>query len=219
MGICLKWHGDAGFLVNLTLWCLLTIIIKSFVDVFNSLGPSDAFICVSKLNIIGSDDGLSPTRRQAIIWTNAGILLIRPLRTNFSEIFIEVYTFSFKKMHSKMSSGKWRPFCLGLNVIRQYIQIIHSIHIGDELALLDYQIISRSKLHVNKCWAMCQLTKTEWSIHVSVNYATIGSDNGLSTVQWQAIIQTNVGLFVNSVTAVKLVQSNWLPLDPLTKAQ
>ena len=52
-----------------------------------------------------------------------------------------------------------------------------------------------------------------------MNYATIGSDNGLSTVQWQAIIQTNVGLFVNSVTAVKLVQSNWLPLVPLTKAQ
>ena len=120
MGICLKWHGDAGFLVNLTLWCLLTIIVKSFVDVLNSLGPSDAFICVSKLNIIGSDDGLSPIRRQAIIWTTAGILLIRPLRTNFSEIFIEVYTFSFKKMHSKMSSGKWRPFCLGLNVLRQY---------------------------------------------------------------------------------------------------
>ena len=151
----LPWHGDAGYLVNLTLWYLLTIIVKSFVAVFNSLGPSDALICVSKLNIFDSDNGLSPTRRQAIIWTHAGILLIRRLRTNFSEIFIEVYTFSFKKMHSKMSSGKWRPFCLGLNVLRQYIQIIHSIHIGDELALLDYQIISRSKLHVNKCWAMC----------------------------------------------------------------
>ena len=33
-------------------------------------------ICVSKLTIIGSDNGLSPDRRQAIIWTNAGILLI-----------------------------------------------------------------------------------------------------------------------------------------------
>ena len=75
MGICLKGHVDAGFLVNLTLWCLLTIIVKSFVDVFNSLGPSDAVICVSKLNIIGSDDGLSPIRRQAIIWTNAHWML------------------------------------------------------------------------------------------------------------------------------------------------
>ena len=35
---------------------------------------------------IGSDNGLAPDRRQAIIWTNAGILLIGPLGTNFSEI-------------------------------------------------------------------------------------------------------------------------------------
>ena len=43
-------------------------------------------ICVGKLTIIGSDYGLSPGRRQAIIWTNDGILLIGPLGTNFSEI-------------------------------------------------------------------------------------------------------------------------------------
>ena len=43
-------------------------------------------ICVVKLTIIGSDNGLSPGRRQAIIWTNAGILIIGPLETNFSEI-------------------------------------------------------------------------------------------------------------------------------------
>ena len=71
--------------------------------------------CVSKLTIICSDNGLSPGRRQAIIWPNAGILLIGPLGTNFSQILIEIYTFSFKKMHLKMSSWKWRPFCLGLN--------------------------------------------------------------------------------------------------------
>ena len=75
-------------------------------------------ICVSKLTIIGSDNGLSPGRRQAIIWTNGGILLIRPLGTNFSEILSEIHTFSFKKMHLKTSSAKWRPFCLGLNVLR-----------------------------------------------------------------------------------------------------
>ena len=46
-------------------------------------------VCVSKLTISGSDNGLSPGRRQAIIWTNAGILLIGPLDTNFSEISIE----------------------------------------------------------------------------------------------------------------------------------
>ena len=76
-------------------------------------------ICVSKLTIICSYNGLSPGRRQAIIWTNAGILLIGPLGTNFSEILIEIQTFSFKKMHLKMSSGKWRPSCLRLNVLIQ----------------------------------------------------------------------------------------------------
>ena len=71
--------------------------------------------------IIGLDNGLSPGRRQAIIWTNDGILLIGPLGTNFSEILIEIYIFSFKKMHLKISSGNWQPFCLGLNVLKKNI--------------------------------------------------------------------------------------------------
>ena len=74
-------------------------------------------ICVSELTIIGSDNGLSPGRRQAIIWNNAGLLLIEPLETNFSEISIGIQTFSLKKMHLNMSSAKWPPFCLGLNVL------------------------------------------------------------------------------------------------------
>ena len=74
-------------------------------------------ICVGKLTIIGSDNGLSPGRRQAIIWTNAGILLIGPLGTKVSEFFSGIKIVLFKKMHLKMSSSKWRPFCLGLNVL------------------------------------------------------------------------------------------------------
>ena len=62
-------------------------------------------ICVSKLTIIGSDNGLSPGRRQAIIWTNTGILLIWPLGTNAGEILIEIHIFSFKKIHLEMSSA------------------------------------------------------------------------------------------------------------------
>ena len=64
-------------------------------------------IYVSKLTIIGSDNGLSPIQRQAIIWTHAGRLLIQTLGTNFSEILIQIHTFSNKKMRLKMSSGKW----------------------------------------------------------------------------------------------------------------
>ena len=75
-------------------------------------------LCVSKLTSISSDNGLSPGRRQAIIWNDAGILLIGPLGTNFSEILMELQTFSLKKIRLKMSSAKCRPFCLSLNVLR-----------------------------------------------------------------------------------------------------
>ena len=79
-------------------------------------------MCISKLTIIVSDKGLVPTRRQAIIWTSAGILLIGPLGTNFSEILIKIMTLPFKKMHLKVSSAKQRPFCLSLNVLTSTVK-------------------------------------------------------------------------------------------------
>ena len=72
-------------------------------------------LCGSKIIVIGSDNGLSPGRLQAIIWTSAGILLIEPLGTNVNGIFIKIYIFSFKKMQLKLSSTKWRLFRFGLN--------------------------------------------------------------------------------------------------------
>ena len=62
---------------------------------------------------IGSGNGLSPARRQAITWTNAGLLSIGHLGTNCSEIRIEIQKFSFMKMHLNLSPAKWRPFCPG----------------------------------------------------------------------------------------------------------
>ena len=53
------------------------------------------------------------------IRTNAGILLIGPIGTNFSEILIAIHIFSFTEMHLKMSTGKWRPFCASLNVLNK----------------------------------------------------------------------------------------------------
>ena len=49
-------------------------------------------ICVSKLTTIDSDNDLTPDRRQAIICTDAGILLIEALETNLSGILIEIRT-------------------------------------------------------------------------------------------------------------------------------
>ena len=78
-------------------------------------------ICVSKLTTPCLDDGLSPCRRRVIIWTYARILLIGPLCTNFSEMYI----FSFKKMNLEMSSAKSWPFCLELNVLREGWRWLH----------------------------------------------------------------------------------------------
>ena len=60
-------------------------------------------LCISKLTILGSDNGLLPGCHQTITWTNAGIVLIGPLGTNFNEILIEIHTFLSKKMLLKMS--------------------------------------------------------------------------------------------------------------------
>ena len=72
-------------------------------------------ICFSKI-IIGSDDGLSPGRRQAIIWTSAGILLIGPIGTKFRAIEIEIHILSFKKMYlnvvGKIAAILSRPQCV-----------------------------------------------------------------------------------------------------------
>ena len=93
-------------------------------NISSSVAPGDlshwgrvTHTCVSNLAIIASDNGLSPGRRQTIIWINAGIVLIEPLGSNFHEILIGIHTFSFNKMHFKMSSAKQGPFCLGINVL------------------------------------------------------------------------------------------------------
>ena len=83
-------------------------------------------ICVGGLTIIGSDNGLSLGWRQAIIWANAGMLLIGPLGTGFREMLIGIQIFSFTKMRMKMSSAKWRPFCLGLNVLTHYFRWLNA---------------------------------------------------------------------------------------------
>ena len=62
------------------------------------------YVSVNRVSI-GSDNGFSPTWHQAIIWTNAGLLSIGPLGTNFSEILIGIQNFSYKKMHLKMPSA------------------------------------------------------------------------------------------------------------------
>ena len=90
-------HGSPG-LCELTHWRRMT------------------HICVGKLSSIGSDNGLSPGRRLAIIWTKCWNIVNWTLGNKFSEILIEIHTFSLKKIRLKMSSAKCCSFRLGLNV-------------------------------------------------------------------------------------------------------
>ena len=112
-------------------------------------------ICVGNLTIVGSDNGLSPCRRQASFWTNAWILLIGPSWTSFSEILIGIHTFSFKKIHLKMSSAKWRPFCLGLNVLNAFcwkkISVLmfgYDLHLCLSLCILSHCLATNGKYHL-----------------------------------------------------------------------
>ena len=104
-------------------------------------------ICVDNLTTIGSDNGLSPGRRQAITWTNVGILLIGPQGTNFSEMLVEIHTFSFKKIHFKMPSGKWRPFCLGLNVLTLNILVVMEFPVASKFYDLYHLLQHRLQRH------------------------------------------------------------------------
>ena len=102
----------------ISLWDFMAYVIEIALDIFCwpvlTHWGRVMHICIVKITIIGSDNGLSPERHQAIIWTNAGILLIGPLGTNFSDIVIEIKTFSLKKM----SSAKCVHFVWGLNVLK-----------------------------------------------------------------------------------------------------
>ena len=65
-------------------------------------------ICIAKQTLIGSGNGLAPGQRQAIIWTNAEILLIRTSgRFKFQQNLSNIHTFSFKKMDLKILFTKW----------------------------------------------------------------------------------------------------------------
>ena len=107
-------------------------------------------ICVCNLTTIGSDNGLSSGQNQAIIWANAGILLIGTLGTNFSEILIKLRTFFFsRKCLSKCLSGKCQQFCHGLNVLMM-MQFIDAYMSHPESVLL-LSFSSQFKFGENLC--------------------------------------------------------------------
>ena len=110
---------------------------------------------------IGSDNGLSPIRHQAIIWTNADILIFGSLfGTYFSEIWRNKnkQLFSFKKIYLKMSSVKW-SFCLALNGLTIVFGQQHSVLVVEGSLWKRINIFeSRNFCKINWIITRCVLT-------------------------------------------------------------
>ena len=146
-------------------------------------------ICISKVTTIGSDNGLSPGRGQAVIWTNAGILLIGPLGTTFSEILIEFHTFSFRKMHLNM----WWPFCPGMNVSTYWC-----------ISYVD--ICNSRKNTVDVHFPMLVVCGSE-SHHCSINWLTHWDQNKITVILH--IIFSNSFSLINIIVLMHICSLKW----------
>ena len=131
-------------------------------------------IWVGNRTIIGSDNGLSLCRRQAIIWSNAGILLIGSLGTNFGDILIEILTFSFKKKRLKVSVAELQPFCLGLNVLTLTTAVKKTLNIGQGWVYTPYKTaaVIIYPCHNLYCWSSPICSKLIPMANVSSLYIT-----------------------------------------------
>ena len=120
---------------------LLKVMITQFINVYKHLSAKKILTHLSHIYAswnwvsIGSGNGLSPVRRQAINWTNGCLLPIGHLETNFIEILIKIQNFSFMKMPSL----KWPPFCPGGDELRLLFVLASTIHIHTVCRLHIYE--------------------------------------------------------------------------------
>ena len=131
----------------------------------NSLRPSDAYICGSRLTMTGSDNGLSSERCQAIIGTNAGILLIGHLGTNYSENLIKILIFSFTKnaiesVICEMAAILPRPQCV--NSCRLSDITRHNMSAPLRHVVLNQQL--------DVFFPIARLGADQWKLHIICSY-------------------------------------------------
>ena len=98
-------HNNDVIIASCVRWCVVATALTHWGRV--------TYKCVSKL-----DHHLFRWWLNFIIWNNARLLSVGPLGTNLSEIGLKIQTFSYKEISSKMSTAKWWPFYLGLNVFK-----------------------------------------------------------------------------------------------------
>ena len=146
-------------------------------DYVNSSPPNAAYMSVTRVNI-GSDNGSSPIRRHAIILTSAGLLSIGPLGTNSSEIIINVQNVSFTKMFLKISSAKWRPFCLGRDELR-WQRWHEGVSYDDHKDIVYIYDIACPNVYPNDIASFREPLEVIKCIYASIHWVIIASGNGL----------------------------------------
>ena len=117
---------NRGKIVSFNIQFMIIICCKYVISAFLTHWDRVTHICVNKLTIVDSDNDLSPGRRQAIIWTNAGVLLIGPIGTNFNEILIKIHALFIKEnpfqiIVWKMAAILSRPQCVSILRPRVFI--------------------------------------------------------------------------------------------------
>ena len=100
-------------------------------------------ICVGKLTIIGSDNGLSPGRRQAIIWTKCWNIANLTLMNKFQWYFYQnsiifIPENELENVVCEMASILSRPQCVNNSVAVRYKK---SISIIETVISIDYRYI------------------------------------------------------------------------------
>ena len=127
---------------------------------------------------IGSGNGLAPSRQQAITWTKADLLSIGSLGTNFSENWIEILTFSLRKMRLNMSSAKWSPCCPGEDELIRLLEI----NFSESKYIQPFSFKKmRLKILSVKCWPFC-LSLNELMVWCSTGDLNIISRKPLKSI-------------------------------------
>ena len=151
-------------------------------------------ICINKLTIIGSDNGLSPGRRQAIIWTNAGISLIGPLGTNFSEILIGIFifytTFGPLQLDSIIKQYDVNTLRVRLLILKRIKSIAWNVFsnlfklCSPFLIIISVKVLSTS--HSHKCITTFGVKMSTWNyLHESLIHPKLN-------VEWKFMVRDEV---------------------------
>ena len=140
--------------------------------------------CVSKQTISGSDNGLLPGLRQAIICTNAGMLLIRPLGANFNVILSETYIFSLNKCIWKCRLQN------GGNFVSASLCYLLTQGRNKMAAILQKALLKFIMLTWNIC-ILIEMSMTFVPVVPNEKNIDIGSNNGLASNRRQAVDWTN----------------------------